>query len=333
MRYVFFLLFFSVSCFNLGFAKEELGQVAPKNVVSLEKIVVFGIRPGPKLWKVSKGEHVLWVMGTLNYLPKHMKWYSSHVSEVIAQSQAFLLPPGVTAEIGFFKGLSLATSAIGIKKNPDKKKLINVVPAKDYARWLALKEKYIGRDRGVEKLRPIFAAMKLFDKAIKKVGLVDDTKVEKKVRKLAKKNKLEFIKPFLTIDLNKPKAALKKFKKTEISDLECFTKTLTRTETDLILMKQRAYAWADGDISQLKALAFSGQNKACTSALLNNEIAQDVGMVDLPVRLRKIWLEKAEEALTKHNSSFAIMPVYHLLGENSYLNDLAKRGYTITAPK
>ena len=42
----------------------------------LEAVVVTGVQPGPGLWKVSKGEHVLWILGTLSPLPNQMQWDS-----------------------------------------------------------------------------------------------------------------------------------------------------------------------------------------------------------------------------------------------------------------
>jgi len=72
----------------------------------IEEVIAYGIRPGPELWKVSKGENVLWILGTLSPLPKRMKWQSSLVAVVIEDSQAILLPPVVTADVGFFQGLS-----------------------------------------------------------------------------------------------------------------------------------------------------------------------------------------------------------------------------------
>ena len=317
--------------FSIQSIAKEKSKV--EDVVEIDSIVVYGIRSGPSLWKVSNGENTLWILGTLSPLPKKMIWESLEVEMVINDSQAYILPPSVSADVGFFKGLSLAASAIGIKKNPDKRKLKEVVPADIYERWLVLKQKYLGNDRGIEKTRPIFASSKLFDKAIHKIGLTFNTKVEKKVRKLAKKNKLEFIHPNIKIDLNKPKAAIKKFKKTEISDLECFTKTLDRLEGDLNIMRLRANAWATGDILELKQLNTPNQNKSCVSAILNNDIAKDVGMENIQQKLRDIWLQKAIKALTENKSTLAILPISHLLGDKSYLDYLAVEGYTVVEPK
>jgi uncharacterized protein YbaP (TraB family) len=285
------------------------------------------------MWKVTKGENTLWILGTLSPLPKKMVWESLQVEMVLHDSQAYLLPPSVTADVGFFQGISLASSAIGIKKNPGKKKLKDVLPDDIYARWLVLKEKYLGNNRKIEKSRPIFAAAKLFDKAINKIGLTYNTKVEKKVRKPAKKNKLEFIRPTLKIELNKPKAALKKFKKSDISDQECFIKTLDRLEGDINNMRLRANAWAMGNIAKLQELTFPDQNKSCTSAILNNDIAKDVGMDNIKERVRMLWLEKAKESLNANKSTFAILSISNLLSEDGYLDSLAAEGYLIKSPK
>ena len=304
-----------------------------QNNKDVEQVIVYGVRPGPELWKVTDGENELWVLGTMALLPKKMVWHSELVEAVIENSQTMLLPPTADADIGFFKSLSLMTSIIGIKKNPDGKKLKDVVPKDLYARWLVLKKKYMGRDAGIEKTRPIFASQELFYKAIKKTGLVSDTKVKKKVLKLAKKNKLEFITPTLNIEIVKPKAAIKKFKKTEISDLECFSKTLDRLEGDLQVMLLRANAWANGDILTIKELKYPDQNKACGNAFLNSDVVQDTGMKDIVPRLREVWLETAIKSLKENKSTFAILPISNLIGSDSYLNFLADKGYTVIVPK
>lgn len=299
----------------------------------IEEVVAYGIRPGPELWKVSKGENVLWILGTLSPLPKRMKWQSSLVEAVIENSQALLLPAHATFEVGFFQGLSLATSVIGIKKNPEKEKLKDIVPTDDYVRWLVLKKKYLGNDKGIEKTRPIFASNKLFEKAISKTGLTYKTKVRKKVKKMAKKNKLEFIRPTIKMDLNKPKKAIKKFKKSEVSDLECFTKTLDRLEVDINNMRLRANAWANGDIEKIKSLKYPNQGVACTSALLSTDIAKDMGMTDMPQRLQNIWLEAAIKTIKENKSTFALLPITSLLGEDNLIDLLQAEGYTIKVPK
>jgi hypothetical protein len=137
----------------------------------LEQVLVTGEQPGPGLWKVSKGDHVLWILGTSSPVPKRMQWHSNEVERAIAESQEVIGSVQVKIDIGFFRGLLLLPSVLGARKNPEGKELQDVLPPDVYARWVALKRKYIGNDSGIEKFRPIFAAQRLYSKAIDRVGM------------------------------------------------------------------------------------------------------------------------------------------------------------------
>ena len=45
---------------------------APLEAVKPEEVLVTGERPGPGLWKISKDNHVLWILGTHAPLAKAM---------------------------------------------------------------------------------------------------------------------------------------------------------------------------------------------------------------------------------------------------------------------
>lgn len=47
------------------------------------QVLVTAERPGPRLWHVSNGEHVLWILGTRSPLPQGMRWRSAEVEEVL----------------------------------------------------------------------------------------------------------------------------------------------------------------------------------------------------------------------------------------------------------
>src|SRR6185312_14696599 len=81
----------------------------PSDVPLLAPVVVSGVVPGPGLWRVSKGDHVLWVLGTLSPLPGHIQWESREVAQVLAQSKQVLLEPKIKlkADVGFFGKLFL----------------------------------------------------------------------------------------------------------------------------------------------------------------------------------------------------------------------------------
>jgi uncharacterized protein YbaP (TraB family) len=299
---------------------------------TIEEVTVSGEQPGPGLWKISKDGHVMWVLGSLQPLPKKMSWRSRSVEATVAESQALLVAPKVDAGIGFFKGMTLLPSMLGARKNPDGATLQEVLPPDLYARWLALKARYIGRNEGIEKWRPIFAAAELYEKAIAKSELTTQSDVLPVVKKIAKQHKIELIEPTLEIEIEKPGQAIKQFKKSSLQDIACFTKTLDRLETDLDAMRARATAWAVGDVDALRRLPYPDQFGACGSAILNSPIVQDRGLQDLLQRVESLWLEQAQAALARNEVTFAVLPLSQLLRTDGYIAKLQARGYAVEAP-
>ena len=138
----------------------------------LDEIAIIGERPGPRLWKVSKGDHVLWLLGTLNHLPKRMTWRSSEVDSALAESQQLLTSgPSVSASIGPIAAIRLYVQWRHTQKNPDRLKLNAWLPAPLYARFEALKARFDPGDDSIEELRPSFAALRLYEHAVDAAGM------------------------------------------------------------------------------------------------------------------------------------------------------------------
>ncbi len=77
---------------------------------TLGTVLVTGEQLGPGLWKVSKGDHVLWILGTQAPLPKKMSWRATEVEKTIAQSQEVLADASAKVDVGFFRMLTLLPS-------------------------------------------------------------------------------------------------------------------------------------------------------------------------------------------------------------------------------
>jgi TraB family protein len=307
----------------------------PTDTAELPTIVVSGEQPGPGLWKVSSGDHVLWILGTLSPLPKNIHWQPKDVEAAIASAGAVLDPPRVkvNADVGFFGKIALLGSLVGVRDNPDHKTLEQVVPPDLYARWLALKTKYFGAGRGrnIETWRPIFAAIELWNEAIKKAGLTRED-ISDVIVAAAKRAKLEPIAPTYKLDLDDPRRAVKDFKNSEMNDLDCFAKTLDRIDSDLSTMTERANAWATGDVAKLRTLPDSDQREACIAALTGTNLARERGIVDLPERVQNVWVDAASAALEKNAVTFARLPIIDLLAKDGYLVKLKAKGFTVEAP-
>lgn len=95
------------------------------------------------------------------------------------------------AKVGPLGGVTLLPSLIGVRRNPNDQRLQEIVPAELYARWVPLKQRYIGRDDDVEKWRPIFAAWELYEKALRSSGFEPYGVIWPSVKKLARRAKVK----------------------------------------------------------------------------------------------------------------------------------------------
>lgn len=306
----------------------------PPGTQDLEAIVVTGRQPGPGLWKVRRGDHVLWILGVQSPLPKRMQWDSANVERKIAQSQEVLAMPDVSidADVGFFRGLTLLPSLLRARKNPDGKTLRDIVTPEQYARWTVLKARYIGGDRDVEEWRPLFAALRLYNKAIERTGLSDSPMAMDLVRKAAKRGRVPVTEPTVAVKVADPKSALKEFSRTTLDDTQCFARTLERIDADLGTMVVRANAWAEGDVETLRANTRPTQWTVCAAAMTGNAIARKAGLADIEEKVRAKWLEAAESALARNASTFAVLPMGQMFSDDGYLARLVASGYLVEEP-
>ena len=304
-------------------------------IVDHETVVVSGALPGPGLWKVRKGDHTLYVLATLSPLPKRMEWESAGVESVVSRSREVLLPPSFTLDpgVGMFRGLMLVPSLLKARRNPEGRSLQEVVPAALYTRWTPLKQRYLGRDRGVERWRPIFAAQELYEAAMRRSGLALEDLADREVRRMAKRHGVPLRGVNLKTQVEDPKALIREFQTTTLADTDCFARTLARIETDLETMRRRANAWATGDVQALQALPVESQYRACIDAVTGSGLAQRLGIDDLHPRLQTMWLEAAEQALERHDTSLALLPLSLVTSPQGYVAQLAARGYDVQAPQ
>lgn len=298
-----------------------------------EVVLVVGKRPGPGLWKVSKGEHVLWIFGAYSPLPKNIEWRSVELEQILARSQEYIAPPSASAQVGFFKGLTLLPHMIGLRKNPDGAQLRDLLPAQVYARWLVLKQKYLGNDEGIERERPIFAAEALFQGALRHSGLVTDRAVRARIDALVKQHGLRVTEPAVVLSMDDPGAAMKEFKRLPMDGASCFSTTLERLETDLDSMRVRANAWAKGDLDAIQKLSYADHEEACKAAMNNSAFIKGrAELQQVEERMREAWLTAAEKALATNTSSFSVLPLRHLLNPQGFVAALEAKGYRVDKP-
>ncbi len=304
-------------------------------VVDMAPVVVSGAQPGPGLWRVSSSDgHTLWILGTVSPLPATLEWRSDEVDAVVAEAQQMLAAPGWTldADIGFFKGLTLLPSAMKAARSPDGRRLQEVLPPALYARWEVQKKRYIGRDGGIEKDRPLVAATELYGAALKKVGLKQRSAVSEVLDKAAKAHGHTPVSTRLVIRIDDPRQALKDVRASSLDDVACFERTLDVVESKLPILVERANAWSVGDIDALQRMAVQSQYGACVDAVERSEFGRRRGLTDLDRRAQEKWLGHARDALKRNTVTFAVVPVFSLLAPGGYLDELRRSGYEVENP-
>jgi uncharacterized protein YbaP (TraB family) len=305
----------------------QAAKVIQEPLQQLSEIEISGERPGPRLWKITKGDHVLWLMGTLTHIPKRMTWRSAEVEATLSQSQEMLdSGMAVSASVGPIAAVRLYMQWRRTEKNPEHTSLKTWLPPPLYARFEAIKANFDSGDRDIEELRPSIAALRLYDKAVDAAGLTERDDVEQSVIRLAKRRHVPIRRAKLQI--TDPSAALKEVSALPPSvEVDCLAATVTRIESDLQNMQQRAGAWAVGDVERLRSLTCPNQRDVCISAL--SAAPRIKAYVD---NAQQAWLAEAEAALDRNRVTFAMRPIYELLDGTGPLATFRAEGYRIEEP-
>lgn len=320
-------------------AQDASGAATPtaaRRVLNADAVLVNGEQPGPEFWLVrsADGERELYILATLSPLPGGMQLQSRRIDAVIANAQEVIRSPSISFNVdgGWFKGLLLLPKLLGARKNPDGKKLQDVVSPASYARWTALKARYIGRDGGIESWRPLFAAQKLYQEAMKDSGLKNSTAINDVVTAAIDAHSPNVTVVKHEIVVKDPKPLLKEFSKTTLDDLACFDNTMAQIESELDTMRLRANAWATADMEALQSLPPPYQWEACSSAISEAGIGKRLGFGDAERELGDKWMQAAEAALATNKVTFAMLPMSRMLAAGGFLDKLRAKGYTVLAP-
>lgn len=297
----------------------------------LEEILVVGEQPGPAMWRVTKGDHTLWIFATLEPLPKDMMWHSRSVDERIAASQLVLSPPELSAHVGFFRSMSLVPSLLHARHAPNGQTLEQSLPHDLYMRWLALRVKYLGYADD-EKLRPMLAAAKLYQRAIAQVGLTHDSHVWQRIEATARAKHVPVQPVSLEVPIDNPKQYVLDLSSIpSAGEIDCLRSTIGLVETQLPIARTRANLWATGDIEHLRALLRQDAVETCASAVLVVPSFQEE-YTKLNAQLRAAWLAAAEKAIAANVSTVAVVSMAELVKPDGWLAMFRARGYEITEP-
>jgi hypothetical protein len=309
----------------------------PADQEPIEEIVVVGRVPGPPLWRVSNGEHVMWILPEISMVPEDMEWETARVERLIADAQEFISSPDGGYSVTVPKNpVSLGRTLRAMRENtrlPKGQSLADVVPVALYERFDDLKARYFPRDDSVEKLTPYYAAKAMARPILEHENIVPFTRVMSDIDRFVQRNEsLRRTDPgYLARDTIKPGELQEIFAADAVDfppelQLPCLERRISFFESDLPVVKRQATGWALGRLPDLYAtVAPREEPDPCfhVPEAMRDEAA------DAARNRRERWLAAAEAALSGNVSTFAVLGVDDLVAPHGLLAELATMGYTV----
>jgi uncharacterized protein YbaP (TraB family) len=292
-----------------------------------EEILVQGQREGPRMWTVRRGDHMLWILGTVSPLPKKVVWRPDAVREVLKHTQE-VVPAWPSYGIGAnpITALRVYIEWRHLQKPPDHMPLREALPPELYARVEALKARYDPHDSKLEQMRPMMAARQLLDRVFDAAGLAVHNEVQEQVLELAVQQGVRIRQDRLKID--DPVDVLKDVGATPLAgEVACLGSVVTLLETDIGPMQARARAWALGDVDTLRKLPHADDRTACIAAVSTSERVRT-----LIARAQDDWLIAVQASLARNRGTLAVQSMDRLLGEHGALATLRAQGYSVEGP-
>lgn len=291
----------------------------------MEEVLVTGVQPGPGLWKVSSGDHVLWILGEVAPQPGKVKWRSRRFEALLADSQEVLLDfSGV-----IWPNKLLEDAEERVRRLPRGQTLKSVVSPELYARAEAARKLY-GTPERIEELRPFYAGRRILMSALRKMDMEKRFSASLTVMKLARRAWVK------VTDLDTPGQTHKEQLNNIVqgSTVPCLEMMVKIVEDGGSGFRRLANAWSVGDIAALRQLVpryalqpGHGENK-CTVALYGGQQRAD----EFVARRTEVWLSTAERALRENKSTMAVVSMAELFAPDGYLAGLRARGFKIVEP-
>lgn len=285
-----------------------------------EEVLVIGEREGPELWHIDGPQGEIFILGTVQPLPKSFTWKTTRLDLVVKRTDRVLV-----GENSVRIGLGDVLTRRDAVRNPDGAKLSDQLDAPTRERLTAQRQALNLPPDAFENWRPYVAGAMLASRAFDRAGLggkVDAgavTLAKLKQRKIKPTNVFraptrDLIKGLNTMPLG--------------ADAPCMDAYLKVAEHGVETARTRAVAWAKGDVASLRATRDANFGLSCLSALEHGGVPVD----KLMAQFKSDWLKALLAAKDQPGVTLAIVPMNYLLHEDGLLAQLAAAGLTVEGP-
>ncbi len=289
---------------------------------------------GPAIWGISKGNHVLWIVGSVAPIQKDLKWNSTNVTELMKTARVFIAEPNDN----FVKSLP-PLRLIQVdwlehhqwRENPHGAVLSNILPNSIYEQWIQLWKKYGHGHNPPDRLTPFYAQKILYKRFRDHYGL-RERYVDHSLIHIARHDGLRIKHLIVNQDVNHfEKTFLRTRKMFEGADFACFRATLGRVAHDYPKIYYRAKAWAIGDIPHIEYLKPTSRRSCRWNSTYSAVYAKEYGGQDL--RFEHRIVDYYGGIIRKYPVAVTVLPINILLSAKGFIYQFRKLGYVITDPQ
>jgi len=312
-RIVLFLLVVLVC----GLARADT-PAPPSEWSQIETVVVTARKPGPVMWRVTKGDSSVVLIGFVGPVPKDLAWNKEGVTDALTGARQLIL--NAQASVGLFEGLWYLTWHSGDVYLPSGTTVDTTLPEPLRKRFLAAVAKSHHDADHYSTLRPPLALLRLEGDVIEAEGFTGKepaNSIEQIARHLGVSAK-----PVANYEALPMLRALPQM--SEAANNTCVKDALDDLDDIAAHSKAAAEAWAVGDLDALKANWSEQRFQSCiqvvpgVSVLFQRAVNDSVAAVN--------------NALTKPGKAVMIVSFGALLKKDGILDRLKAEGLEIEQP-
>lgn len=327
-------------------------QEPAEDLEELDTVVVIGGYATPQMWKISKGDHVMWLLVIGKPVPAGISWRSETLETRVATSQLVLYASTGTrysSSISLSNEIANRRALDNAKQLPGKRTLKDVLSPETYARWRVLKNAYIGPNDAIERRCPSCAMDELEQRVVRTVPAPPTgNELQPLVAKAASKYKVKsHTMPSVErrVEFTEAERAMARMQVVlDMGDTKCFAQRLDYLERLIKHGEQQATTRESADRPRREkcpAWVTTGDWLARwvpSGKLPDPASAQSMSAkVSLQLKLAEQqedeeWMAAARGALAENQSTFAVQRIGNMQRVDSYLKQLRNLGYEVEEP-
>ena len=285
---------------------------------NIETVVVTAKRPGPLIWRVTKGSSTVLILGTIAPMPRDFAWNEDGVRAAIKGARQVLLPP--KASVGLFEGLWFLAWNSDAVYLPDGIRMEAALPDPLRTQFITEREALHRDADRYESLRMPLAGLRLegdYLSAHKLIQSEPTDTLRRIARGLGVPSKPVADYPALPLLKQLPKMS-------RAANEACLAASLDDIQAISAHGAAAAEAWAVGDLDGLKANYSEMRFESCIQSMPS--------FAALFVRAVSDSTAAVETALARPGKTVIAVSIGTLLRQNGILDRLKARGLAVEAP-